>query len=78
MKTKLLVAVMLLVGCVPPPPYPSGQYDGKSTPSANDSKPANALSRDASDCERQAALSSSAGSRSEAFNNCMKARRVPN
>jgi hypothetical protein len=76
MKTKMLVAMMLLAGCAPARPYSSGQYDSRS-PSPNESQSTNSLSRDASDCERQAALST-AGSKAEAFNSCMKARRAPN
>jgi hypothetical protein len=83
MKNKILAAVMLLLaGCVQPPPRPysagPGPYD---TPSSSSSDPGRSStttqSRDASECERQAALST-AGSKAEAFNNCMKARRAPN
>jgi hypothetical protein len=74
-----ILMLILLAGCAPSRPYPSGSYEsGKSAPRANESRSTNTLSQDASDCERQAALSSGAGSRAEAFNNCMKGRRAPN
>ena len=78
MKFRILMLI-LLAGCAPSQTYPSGPYDsGKRAPSSNESRSTNTLSQDASDCERQAALSSGAGSRAEAFNNCMKGRRTPN
>jgi hypothetical protein len=77
MKTKLLAVTILLAGCVPPRPSPPGQYDSKTLPPPNESRNTNTLGRDASDCERKAALST-AGNKAEAFNNCMKARRAPN
>jgi len=88
MKKILFIATILLAGCAPartysPAPVESGgtppPAETRTIPSATDTRtPApNTLSRDASDCERQAALST-AGSKAEAFNNCMKARRPPN
>ena len=86
MKIKLLFAIMLLVGCAPARPYPSAPLDNssapppietRSIPPSNPPAETNTLSRDASDCERQAALST-AGNKAQAFNNCMKARRAPN
>ena len=69
MKITFFAVLMLwLVGCAPPRPYSPGQSDNRNS---------STLSRDASDCERQAALST-AGSKAEAFNSCMKARRAPN
>ena len=54
--------ILLIAGCaVQQPPTPQ------------ESKSANTLSRDASDCERQAALAG-VGSRARAFDDCMKAR----
>ena len=88
MKKLLLIATILLAGCVPartysPVPVESGATpppaETRTMPSPTDTRTPtpNTLSRDASDCERQAALST-AGSKAEAFNNCMKARRTPN
>jgi len=88
MKKILFIATILLAGCAPartysPVPVESGgtppPAETRTIPSATDTRtPApNTLSRDASDCYRQAALST-AGSKAEAFNNCMKARRPPN
>ena len=88
MKKILFIATILLAGCAPARTYPPVPVESGGTPppaetrtipSATDTRtPApNTLSRDASDCERQAALST-AGSKAEAFNNCMKARRAPN
>ena len=85
MKKLILVITFVLAGCVPPGSYPPAPTGSSSSPSSSEtlgpqpteSKPANTLSRDASDCERQAALST-VGTKAEAFNNCMKARRSPN
>ncbi|MET0690060.1 MAG: hypothetical protein ABWZ38_03445 [Candidatus Binatia bacterium] len=80
MKLVFFVGLLLLAGCAPPPsPYPAGPYDSRSAPPSNESRSTNTLNQDASECERKAALSAGAGSRAEAFNNCMKARgRTPN
>ena len=88
MKKLLLIMTFVLLGCVPPHPYPpapvgssnsapSSEPEIMAPPPSTESKPANTLSRDAADCERQAALST-VGTKAEAFNNCMKARRSPN
>ena len=79
------LAVILLIGsCAPPStsrPGP-GTYggttrSGSSTSSASgitsDAKPAASYSQDAVDCERKAALSQ-AGSKGEAFANCMRSK----
>jgi hypothetical protein len=69
MKSLIFVAAMVLTGCVNA--GVSQRNDVKST-TAND------YNRDASECERQAALAS-AGSKAQAFANCMRARnRTPN
>ena len=79
MKLGRVLMLVLLAGCAPPRPYSSAPYNGATgLPRPNESRSTGSVSQDASDCERQAALSSSAGSRAEAFNNCMKARRAPN
>jgi hypothetical protein len=82
MKILILAAAMILAGCVPPPP--PGLNDRRSTITNNaardtydnnvnrDASGSNA-SRDAYDCEREAALSS-AGSKAQAFDSCMRAR----
>ena len=82
MNIKILAAVILLLaGCVPPParPYSSGPgpYGAPSSSSSDSGQSTTTRSRDVSDCERQAALST-AGSKAEAFNNCMKAKRGAN
>ena len=64
MKILILAAAMLLAACVNP--RPSQRNDIRST-SRND------FDRDASECEREAALSS-AGSKAQAFASCMRAR----
>ncbi len=64
MKIVILAAALLLAGCVPPPP--SQRNDTRSTSTSD-------YDRDASDCEREAALSS-AGSKAQAFASCMRAR----
>jgi len=85
-KLLLLIGLILAAGCTAPRPYTPEPVDSRSAPpstetrtvpSATDNKSTNTLSRDASDCERQAALST-AGNKAEAFNNCMKARRGGN
>jgi len=69
MKIVIFAAAMLLAGCVNP--RPSELNDRRSTSTNN-------FNRDASECEREAALSS-AGSKAQAFDRCMRARnRTPN
>jgi hypothetical protein len=74
MKIGLLAALMLLAACAAPAPSPTGAARS-APPAAGESPGSNTASQDAVECERQAAISASAGSRAEAFNNCMKARR---
>ncbi len=64
MKVLIFAAAMLLAACVNP--RLSQRNDMKST-STND------YDRDASECEREAALSS-AGSKAQAFASCMRAK----
>jgi hypothetical protein len=71
MKLAFIAAIILLTGCAAPRPYRSAPYDSGTTNS--ESKSASTFSRDAYDCEREAALSS-AGSKAEAFNSCMRSR----
>ena len=86
MKKIVPVALIFMAGCAAPRPYTPQTIDSgiapppsetRTVPAPTENKTTNTLSRDASDCERQAALST-AGSKAEAFNNCMKARRAPN
>ncbi|HEX5602368.1 MAG TPA: hypothetical protein VFX63_07455 [Pyrinomonadaceae bacterium] len=88
MKKIIFIGLIVLAGCAPartysPVPVDSGgtlpPAETRTMPSGGDTRTTtpNTLSRDASDCERQAALST-AGSKAEAFNNCMKARRAGN
>jgi hypothetical protein len=66
MKIALVAAAVLLAGCVTNrPPKPN---DATSTGTSTSN-----YSRDASECERQAALAS-AGSKAQAFDSCMRAR----
>jgi hypothetical protein len=65
MKIALLAAAILLAGCASTP-RPSKLSDAPSTSTSN-------YNRDTSECEREAALSS-AGSKAQAFNSCMRAR----
>lgn len=68
MKIVLFAAAVILAGCATNrPPKPN---DATST--GTSTSPSN-YSRDASECERQAALSS-AGSKAKAFDSCMRAR----
>jgi hypothetical protein len=68
MKFVLFAAMLLLAGCTASP-GPPGPIESKNT---------NTFSRDATDCERKAALAG-AGKKAEAFDSCMKARgRTPN
>lgn len=75
MKIALLAAAILFVGCASARP-PTRLNDATSAnASTNTSTSTNAgnYSRDASECERQAALLS-AGSKARAFDSCMRAR----
>lgn len=63
MKVLLFVIAVLLAGCANP---------GLSDPNAR--KSTSSDNRDVSDCEREAALAS-AGSKAQAFDNCMRARK---
>jgi hypothetical protein len=66
MKIALFAAAIFLVGCATNrPPKPN---DATSTGTSTTN-----YSRDATDCERQAALAS-AGSKAQAFDSCMRAR----
>lgn len=65
MKIVLLALAMLVAACASPPP--PAQTRDKTTTTANPSS----LSRDTTDCERQAALAG-AGERAKAFESCMK------
>jgi Flp pilus assembly protein TadD len=67
MKIVLLALAMLVAACASPPP--PAQTRDKTTTTANPSS----LSRDTTDCERQAALAG-AGERAKAFESCMKAK----
>jgi len=66
MKIVIFATAMLLAGCVNP--RPSELNDRRSTG-------ANNPNRDAYECEREAALSS-AGSKAQAFDRCMRARNL--
>jgi hypothetical protein len=66
MKIALLVAAMFASACASPP---LSQTRDKTTTTASPSS----LSRDTSDCERQAALAG-AGERAKAFESCMRAK----
>jgi len=71
MKLGLLAAILLLSSCAGPRPYSPGPNTGGIPTS--EIKNANMFSRDAYECEREAALSG-AGGKAEAFNRCMRAR----
>lgn len=58
----LAVIILLIAGCAV-----------QQKPAPQESKSANTLSRDAYDCERQAALAG-VGGRAKAFDDCMRAR----
>jgi hypothetical protein len=85
MKLGLLVVILLMAGCAPSQPYRSGSAThGGSTGSGSSAgtsssgissqpRPANSYSQDAVECERKAALSQ-AGSKGEAFADCMRSR----
>jgi hypothetical protein len=70
MKVALFTLAMLLAGCATarPPTLNDARSDAPST-----SRSTGNFNRDVSECERQAALSS-AGSKAQAFDSCMRAR----
>jgi starvation-inducible outer membrane lipoprotein len=70
MKVVLLALAMLATACASPPP--PVQTRDKTTTTASPSS----LSRDTTDCERQAALAD-VGERAKAFESCMRAKRTP-
>jgi hypothetical protein len=74
MRLGLLPALIVLAGCAAPQPSPPMGNRSTATPAAGASRTTNTISQDAVECERQAAISASAGSRAQAFNDCMKAR----
>jgi len=71
MKLALLAAILLLSSCAGPRPYPAGPNTGASPNS--EIKNGNVFSRDAYECEREAALSG-AGDKAPAFNKCMRGK----
>jgi hypothetical protein len=84
MKRVLLSAILLVASCAPQPPVRSGtgtyggtagsvSGGGSAGGITSQNKPANSYSQDAVECERKAALSQ-AGSKGEAFANCMGSR----
>ena len=84
MKLGLLAVILLLAGCAPSQPYRSGSGThrgsagsassaGTSSSISSQPTPANSYTQDAVECERKAALSQ-AGSKGEAFANCMRSR----
>ena len=85
MKLRLLAVMLLFASCAPSQPYrptpaSSSGSNGSGTSAGTSSggitsqtKPATSYSQDAVDCERKAALSQ-AGSKGEAFANCMRSR----
>ena len=78
MKFGLLAAVLLLSACASPQTSRPAGNRPTGTPATGESRSApntpNSVSQDAADCERQAAISGSAGSRAQVFNDCMKAK----
>ncbi len=66
MKIVIFAAALLLAGCVSPSLSQRNDMKSTSTSTGN-------FSRDASECEREAALSN-AGSKAQAFDRCMRAR----
>ena len=66
MKILIIAVVMFTAACASPPP---SQTRDKTSTTASPST----LSRDTSDCERQAALAG-AGERAKAFESCMRAK----
>lgn len=83
MKLALLGALLFVIACAPAQsdrPAPTTSIPSATTPSTTTSSgvttrtvPANSYSQDAVECERKAALSQ-AGSKGEAFANCMRSR----
>ena len=87
MKFGLLAVMLLIASCAPQAPSRSGTgtygapagsagtLSGASSAGAitSPNRPANNYSQDAVECERKAALSQ-AGSKGEAFANCMRSR----
>ena len=67
MKILLFAGTVLLVGCASTRPIERNEASSAS------STPKNDYNRDMSECEREAVLSG-VGSRSQAFDSCMKAR----
>ena len=68
----LITMMLFLGGCtVPQTSVPKSTVPQTSSP--QESKAPNTLSRDAYDCERQAALAG-VGSRAKAFDDCMRSR----
>jgi hypothetical protein len=76
MKIALLITLLIASSCAVQAPAPNpNRHPIGTTPQASPSAPAeNSFSRDAQECEREAAISAGAGSRAQAFNECMKAR----
>ncbi|MGE5303515.1 MAG: hypothetical protein ACM3TN_09325 [Alphaproteobacteria bacterium] len=72
MKIALFTIALLLAGCASarPPVVNDARSDA---PSTSTNRSTGNYSRDASECERQAALAS-AGSKAQAFDRCMRAR----
>ena len=75
MKLGFLALILLAASCAPSQPYRSGSgtQNGSTGGMTNPTRPANNYSQDAVECERKAALSQ-AGSKGEAFANCMRSR----
>jgi hypothetical protein len=74
MKRGFLAALMLLAACAPPQTSRPGASRSTGTPAPGETRTTNTVSQDAAECERQAAISASAGNRAQALNDCMKAR----
>lgn len=85
MKLGLLAVMLLIASCAPSQPYRPGPASssgsaGSGTNAGTSSggvtsqtRPPNSYSQDTVDCERKAALSQ-AGSKGEAFANCMRSK----
>ncbi len=75
MKLALVAALLLLTACsTGQTSRPSGNRSAGNPPASARTTAPNTVSQDATDCERQVAVSASAGNRAQAFNDCMKAR----